>query len=77
MQTFVEVPLHKNNPTDRSLHTSSEAMALQNLTDLLDENEPTELIDSIDLESLLAEVEGATSTLTPSPSKTKNVSQKI
>lgn len=55
-------------------HKKTELEAIDNLTVLLEENEPEDLIDSLDLEAILAEVDGMISA--PPPPKSNMVALK-
>lgn len=55
-------------------HKKTELEAIDNLTVLLEENEPEDLIDSLDFEAILAEVDGMISA--PPPPKSNMVALK-
>lgn len=55
-------------------HTKIELEAIDNFTTLKEENEPEDLIDSLDLEAILAEVDGMIST--PPPPKSNKLALK-
>lgn len=57
-----------------STHTKTDLEAIDNLTALLEEDEPEDLIDSLDLEAILAEVDGLISA--PPPPKSNTVALK-
>lgn len=71
----------KTRPDTEGFRTLSERRALDNLNALLEENEPKDLIDTIDLEALLMGATTAeksylkkTSSLYPAPSSNQGVS---
>lgn len=64
----------KKQSGESTIHTTMEVEAIESLITLLEENEPGELIDSLDLDTILAEVDDSISMPLPQEEEIKSLS---